>query len=64
MAKFLQKATARMEAKGTKGLFRRQAERHGMSTEQWAEKEKNSSDPKERKRANFALVAMRANPHR
>lgn len=60
MAKFLQKATARMEAKGTKGLFRRQAERHGMSTEQWAEKEKNSPDPKQRKRATFAENAMHA----
>jgi len=60
MAKFLQKATARLEAKGTKGLFRRQAERHGMSTEQWAEKEKNSPDPKQRKRATFAENAMNA----
>lgn len=58
--KFLQKASARMERKGTKGLFRRQAERHGMSTEQWAEKEKSSSNPKQRKRATFAMNAMNA----
>lgn len=63
MGKFLQKADERMKAKGTKGLFRRQAERHGMSTEQWAEKEKNSDSPIQRKRATFAENAMRASRH-
>lgn len=58
--RFLQKATERMESKGTKGLFKRQAERHGMSTAEWAAKEKNSPDPKQRKRATFAQNAMRA----
>jgi len=56
----MQAATAKMEKKGTKGLFRRAAERAGMSTEAFAEKEKNSEDPKMRKRANFALNAMRS----
>ncbi len=60
MAKFLQKATERMEQKGTKGLFRRQAERHGMSTAEWAAEEKNSPDPRQRKRATFAQNAMGA----
>lgn len=60
MANFLQKANASFERKGTKGLFRRQAERHGMSTAEWAAKEKNSPDPKQRKRATFAQNAMRA----
>lgn len=60
MAKWLQRASDKMEKKGTKGLFRRQAERHGMSTAEWAAKEKNSPDPKERKRATFAQNAMRA----
>ena len=60
MGKFLQRATEEMEKKGTKGLFKRQAERHGMSTEAWAAKEKNSTDPKQRKRATFAQNAMNA----
>ena len=64
MSKFLQKASERMEAKGTKGLFRRAAERAGMSTAAFAAKEKNSPDPKMRKRATFAQNAMRANPSR
>lgn len=64
MSRFLQKATERMEKKGTKGLFRRAAERAGMSTEAFAEKEKSSTDPKMRKRANFALNAMKANPNK
>jgi hypothetical protein len=57
---FLQSASARMERKGTKGLFKRQAERHGMSTQQWAQKQKGSPSPVQRKRATFALNAMRA----
>lgn len=60
MAKFLQKATDRMEQKGTKGLFRHAAERAGMSTAEFAAKEKTSSDPKMRKRATFAQNAMKA----
>jgi len=59
MGNFFKKATDKMEQKGTKGLFRRQAERNGMSTEQWAEKEENSPDPKQRQRANFAEVGMK-----
>ena len=59
MAKFLQKAAARMENKGTKGLFKRQAERRGMSTTAWARHEENSSDPEQRERANFAEVGMK-----
>jgi hypothetical protein len=55
----MQQASARMERKGTKGLFKRQAERHGMTTSQWAHKQQNSPDPKQRQRANFALVGMR-----
>jgi hypothetical protein len=62
--KFLQRASARMERKGTKGLFKRAAERAGMSTEAYAEKEKHAGSAKMRKRANFALNAMHANPHR
>ena len=60
MAKWLQKATDKMEQKGTKGLFKRAAERAGMSTAEFAVKEKNSPDPKMRKRATFAQNAMRA----
>jgi hypothetical protein len=60
MAKWLQKATDKMEAKGTKGLFKRAAERAGMSTEEFAAKEKNSPDPKMRKRATFAENASKA----
>ena len=60
MSKWLQKATSKMEKKGTKGLFHRAAERAGMSTHAFAEKEKHSSNPKMRKRANFALNAMNA----
>lgn len=60
MAKWLQKASDKMEQKGTKGLFSRAAARAGMSTEAFAAKEKNSPDPKMRKRATFAQNAMRA----
>ena len=60
MVKFLQRATEKMEKKGTKGLFRRAAEKAGMSTAAFAEKEKHSDDPKMRKRAVFAQNAMRA----
>lgn len=59
--KWMQSASRSFEAKGTKGLFRRQAERHGMSTKSWAEKQKGSSNPQQRKRAIFALNAMRSN---
>lgn len=58
--KWLQKASSSMERRGTKGLFSGQAERHGMSTQAWAQKQKSSSNPLQRKRANFALNAMRA----
>jgi hypothetical protein len=54
MSHWIQAATEKMEKKGTKGLFARQAERHGMSTSEWTAKEKNSPDPAQRKRANFA----------
>jgi hypothetical protein len=60
MAKWLQRASDKMESKGTKGLFKRAAERAGMSTAEFAVKEKNSPDPKMRKRATFAQNAMRA----
>lgn len=60
MAKWLQKASDKMEQKGTKGLFKRAAERAGMSTSEFAAKEKNSSDPKMRKRATFAQNAIRS----
>jgi hypothetical protein len=49
-----------MEKSGTKGLFKRAAERAGMSTAEFAAKEKNSPDPKMRKRATFAQNSMRA----
>jgi hypothetical protein len=61
---FMQHATARMKAKGTKGLFKRQAERHGMTTAEWAHHEENSPNPKQRQRANFAEVGMRLSKHR
>jgi hypothetical protein len=58
--KWMQKASESMERRGTKGLFSRQAERHGMSTAAWARKQKSSDNPAQRKRATFALNAMRA----
>lgn len=58
--KWLQKASNSFEKKGTKGVFRRAAERAGMSTSAFAQKEKHSSNPKMRKRAVFAQNAMRA----
>lgn len=60
MAKWLQRATEKMESKGTKGLFKRAAERAGMSTAEFASKEKDSPDPKMRKRATFAQNAIKA----
>lgn len=57
---WMQKASESMERRGTKGLFKRQAERHGMSTSEWARKQKSSANPLQRKRATFALNAMRA----
>lgn len=61
-AHFLQKANKRMEEKGTKGSFKSAAERAGMSTLAYANKE--LSDPhasaKTKKRANFARNAIHA----
>jgi plasmid stability protein len=60
--KWLQKATARMEKKGTKGAFSAEAKRHGMSTEQYARKILSSKNatPLQKKRAVFALNAIKA----
>ena len=46
-----------------KGSFRRAAQKHGMSTQAYAEKEKNAGG-KVGKRANLALTAMRINAGR
>lgn len=60
--KWIQKATARMERKGTKGAFSAEAKRHGMTTEQYARKILSSKDatPLQKKRAVFALNAIKA----
>lgn len=60
MSKWLRQATDKMEKSGTKGLFSRAAQRAGMSTQAFAAKEKNSPNPKMRKRATFAQNAMNA----
>ena len=58
MAKWIQKATKKMEKKGTVGSFSAKAKRKGMTTLQYARwVMKNSKDPKLRKQANFAINA-------
>jgi len=63
MAQWLQKATDRMEKKGTKGAFSSWAERKGMSTREAASKvmaNKENYDPARVKQANFARNAIKA----
>jgi hypothetical protein len=43
------------------GIFKSAAKRAGMSTQAFAAKEKNSDDPKMRKRATFAQNAKKWN---
>lgn len=55
--KFIQKAVAKMRAKGTAGKFSRAAKKEGESTHEFAEKEVHSkkSSPLMKKRAQFAI---------
>ena len=57
------KATDKMEKKGTKGAFRAQAARNKLSTKAYADKVTkpgSGASEKTRKRAQFALNAMKA----
>ncbi len=55
--KFIQKAVARMKAKGTLGKFSKEAKKEGESTLEHAKEIKNSpeSSPKLKKEAQFAI---------
>jgi hypothetical protein len=54
-SKWIQKATKKMEQKGTVGSFSAKAKRKGMSTKAYANwVMRNSKNPKLRKQANFA----------
>jgi hypothetical protein len=57
------KATAKMEAKGTKGVFSGDAKKAGMSTSAYATKVLGSSksSPLQKKRAQFAKNASGGN---
>jgi hypothetical protein len=57
--RWMQKAAASIKAKGTKGVFKASAARHGMSTHAYAEKEKHASG-KVGKRARLALAFEKA----
>jgi hypothetical protein len=56
---WMQKAAESSKRKGTKGVFKAAAARHGMSTRAYAEKEKNAGGTLG-KRANLALSYMNA----
>jgi hypothetical protein len=54
---WIQKVDKRMEKKGTKGIFKRQAQRRGMTTNRFIDvilKEPKKFSKLERKRANLA----------
>jgi len=55
---WMQSARRSMEKKGTKGVFRKAAERAGMSTGAFADKEKHAKSGLMRKRATEALNFM------
>jgi len=59
--KWIQKATARMEKKGTKGSFSAAASRAGMDTRAYARKVLNdpNASPAMKKKANFARNVMK-----
>jgi len=56
---WMQAESHREKRAGTKGVFKAAAERHGMSTRAYAEKEKHAGG-KLGKRANLALAYMNA----
>lgn len=60
MANWMQGARRSMEKKGTKGVFKKAAERAGMSTGAFARKEKHAKSGLMRKRATEALNFMSA----
>ena len=55
MAKWMQKVRRGMERRGTKGVFKKAAQRAGKSTHQFAEEHKHSSG-KIGRRARLALA--------
>lgn len=57
---WMQKARHSMEKRGTKGVFKKAAERAGMSTAAYAEKEKHAKSGLMRKRATEALNFIHA----
>lgn len=57
--KFMQAESEREKKAGTKGVFKKAAQRHGMSTRAYAEKEKHAGGTVG-KRARMALVFMNA----
>jgi hypothetical protein len=59
MSRWMQKASESIKANGTKGVFKAAAQRHGMSTEAYAEKEKGAPG-KVGKRARLALAFAKA----
>lgn len=59
--KWIQKASTRMEQKGTKGSFKRAAARAGMDTRAFTRKVLNdpNASPAMKKKANFARNVMK-----
>lgn len=57
----LTKIAEGIEKRGTKGVFKRAAEAHGMSTKAYAEKEKHASG-KTGNRARLALTFLKHRP--
>ena len=55
----LSEASKRMEEKGTKGSFTREAKAHGESVAKFAAKERHSPDLKMKRRAVFAANAQK-----
>lgn len=55
----LSEASEKMEKKGTKGLFTKEAKKAGKSVGAFAKEERNSKNPKMRERAVFAANAQK-----
>lgn len=55
----LSEASERMEKKGTKGLFTKEAKAAGESVAKFASKERHSKNPTMKKRAVFAANAQK-----
>lgn len=64
--RWMQSVNKEIQKEGTEGVFRKEAQRHGMSTEEYARKVLNDpeSTTLKKRRANLALNFIRASRKR